>query len=115
MLNILKIDSYRDGGTISIKCIMAVSWKEVTYLEMHRNKEIQICIDGRFGKEPLFWFGYPDKNEQNEISVLIEDQDIIDYIIKKVDEYKARQNHKLDRIINYRENIRDWKIKNILE
>ena len=115
MLNILKIDSYRDGGTISIKCMMAVAWKEVPYLEMHRNKEIQICIDGRLGKEPLFWFGYPDKNERNEISELIEDQSIIDYIIKKVEEYKTRQNHKLDSFINYRENIRDWKIKNILE
>ena len=111
MLNILKIDSYRDGGTISIKCIMAVSWKEVPYLEMHRNKEIQICIDGRFGKEPQLWFGYPGKED----SELIKDQSIIDYIIKKVDEYKTRQNHKLDNIINYKENIRDWKIKNILE
>lgn len=115
MLNISKIDMYRDGGTISIKCMMAVAWKEVPYLEMHRNQEVQICIDGRLGKEPLFWFGYPEKNERNEISILIEDQDIIDYIIKKVDEYKTRQNHNLDRIINYRENIRDWKIKNILE
>ena len=111
MLNILKIDSYRDGGTISIKCMMAVAWKEVPYLEMHRNKEIQICIDGRFGKEPLLWFGYPGKED----SELIEDKTIIDYIIKKVEEYKTRQNHKLDSFINYRENIRDWKIKNILE
>ena len=115
MLNISKIDMYRDGGTISIKCMMAIAWKEVPYLEMHRNQEVQICIDGRLGKEPLFWFGYPEKNERNEISILIEDQDIIDYIIKKVDEYKIRQNHKLDKIINYRENIRDCKIKNILE
>ena len=111
MFNILKIDSYRDGGTISIKCMMAVAWIEVTYLEMRRNKEIQICIDGRFGKEPQLWFGYPGKED----SELIEDQSIIDYIIKKVDEYKTRQNHKLDSFINYRENIRDWKIKNILE
>lgn len=111
MLNISNIDSYRDGGTIAIKCVMAVSWKEVAYLEMRRNQEIQISIDGRFGKEPQLWFGYPGRED----SELIEDQSIIDYIIKKVDEYKTRQNHKLDRIINYRENIRDWKIKNILE
>ena len=111
MFNILKIDSYRDGGTISIKCMMAVAWKEVTYLEMRRNKEIQICIDGRFGKEPLLWFGYPGKED----SELIEDKTIIDYIIKKVDEYKTRQNNKLEQFINYAENIRDWKIKNILE
>ena len=111
MLNISKIDSYRDGGTISIKCMVAISWREVNYLEMHRNQEIQISIDGRLGKEPQLWFGYPDR----EGSELIEDQTIIDYIIKKVDEYKTRQNHKLDSFINYRENIRDWKIKNILE
>jgi hypothetical protein len=115
MLNISEIDSYRDGGTISIKCFMAISWKEVPYLEMHRNQEIQICIDRRFGKEPLLWFGYPERYIGNELSVLIEDQSIIDYIIKKVDEYKTRQNNKLDNFINYRENIRDWKIKNILE
>lgn len=115
MLNISKIDCYRDGGTISIFCIMAVGWKEVPYLEMRRNQEIEICIDGRLGKEPLLWFGYPDRCERSEISEIIEDQSIIDYIIKKVDEYKTRQNHKLDKIINYRENIRDWKIKNILE
>ena len=30
-------------------------------------------------------------------------------------EYKKYQNHKLDSFINYRENLRDWKIKNILE
>ena len=111
MLNISKIDSYRDGGTISIKCMVAISWREVNYLEMHRNQEIQISIDGRLGKEPQLWFGYPGKED----SELIEDKTIIDYIIKKVDEYKTRQNNKLDQFINYAENIRDWKIKNILE
>ena len=111
MLNISRIDSYRDGGTISIKCMMAISWREVVYLEIRRNQEIQISIDGRFGKEPQLWFGYPGRED----SELIEDPSIIDYIIKKVDEYKTRQNHKLDQFINYRENIRDWKIKNILE
>lgn len=36
--------------------------------------------------------------------------------ISKIDSYRdTRQNHKLDSFINYRENIRDWKIKNILE
>ena len=111
MLNISKIDSYRDGGTTSIKCQMAISWREVNYLESRINQEIYISIDGRLGKEPKLWFGYPDL----EGSEPIEDQTIIDYIIKKVDEYKTRQNHKLDSFINYRENIRDWKIKNILE
>ena len=121
MLNISNIERYKDGGTISIFCTMAVGWKEVPYLEMRINQEIEICIDGRLGKEPLLWFGYPDrcasvyKGQRSEISEIIEDQSIIDYIIKKVDEYKARQNHKLDSFICYRENIRDWKIKNILE
>ena len=111
MLNISKIDSYRDGGTIGIKCMMAVSWKEVRWLEIRHNREIEICLDGRFGREPKFWFGYPGANGSEPI----EDDTIVDYIIKKVDEYKTRQNYKLDSFINYKENIRDWKIKNILE
>ena len=111
MLNINSISSYRDGGTIAVRCQMAVSWKEVEWLEKRHNGEIAICLDGRFGKVPKFWFGYPESLG----SELIEDQDIIDYIIKKVDEYKTRQNNKLDQFINYTENIRDWKIKNILE
>lgn len=111
MLNISKIDSYRDGGTIGIKCLMAVSWKEVRWLEDRRNREIEICLDGRLGKEPKFWFGYPDADGSEPI----EDETIVDYIIKKMAEYKERQAYKLDQIIGFREAVRDWKIKNILE
>jgi hypothetical protein len=111
MLRISEFQSYRDGGTISMHCMMAVSWMEVPYLEMRRNKEIEICLDFRLGKEPKFWFGYPGKED----SEVIEEQSIIDYIVKKVEEYKKYQNHKLNSFINYRENLRDWKIKNILE
>lgn len=111
MLRIEKISSYRDGGTIGVRCLMAVGWKEVQWLEDRHNREIEICLDGRFGKEPKFWFGYPDA----ERSEPIEDETIIDYIIKKMAEYKERQAYSLDQIIGFRESVRDWKIKNILE
>ncbi len=111
MLRISEFQSYRDGGTIAMHCIMSVSWTEVPYLEARRGKEIEICLDFRFGREPKLWFGYPGDEE----SVPIEDQSIIDYIIKKVEDYKRYQNHKLDSFIDYRENLRDWKIKNVLE
>lgn len=111
MLNISKIGMYRDGGTISMKCVMAISWTRVPYLEERRNQEIELCIDGRLGRTPEFWLGYPGKED----SVPIQDPTIIDYIIKKAGEYKARQNQRLDQFINFRENVRDWKIKNILE
>jgi hypothetical protein len=111
MFNISEIHSYRDGGTIGIKCLMAVSWKEVRWLEDRHNREIEICLDGRFGREPKFWFGYPDADGSEPI----EDETIVDYIIKKMAEYKERQAYKLDQIIGFREAVRDWKIKNILE
>jgi hypothetical protein len=111
MLRISEFQSYRDGGTIAMHCMMAVSWMKVPYLERNENKEIEICIDFRFGKEPKFWFGYPGA----EGSETIEEPSIIDYIVKKVEDYKKYQNKKLDSFINYRENLRDWKIKNILE
>jgi hypothetical protein len=111
MLNIKNISSYRDGGTIGVRCQMAVGWKEVEWLEKRRNREIEICLDGRFGKEPKFWFGYPESEESEPI----EDETIVDYIIKKIAEYKEMQARRLDQIIGFRERIRDWKIKNILE
>ena len=111
MLRISEFQSYRDGGTIALHCMMAVSWTEVPYLEARRDKEIEICLDFRFGREPKLWFGYPG----DEGSEPIEDPSIIDYIIKKVEDYKKYQDNKLNSFINYRENLRDWKIKNVLE
>ena len=58
MFNLKKIDTYRDGGTIAIKCVMSVRWKEVKWLEDRQGQEIEICIDGRLGNlPPKFWFG----------------------------------------------------------
>ena len=111
MLNIKSIDHYRDGGTIALKCCMTVRWKRVVWLEDRVGDIIEVCIDGRSGKEPKFWFGYPDSEE----SEIIEDQSIIDYIVDKVAEYKKLQNYRLNGFIHHKENLRDWKINNILE
>ena len=118
MFNLKKIDTYRDGdrfskiGTIAIKCVMSVRWKEVKWLEDRQGQEIEICIDGRLGnKPPKFWFGYPGKEDSEPI----EDEDIIDYIIDKVTEYKKYQDYKLNKVINFKSELRDWKLNNLLE
>lgn len=104
-------DVDRDGGTISLKCVMSVRWKEVKWLEDRQGEVIEICIDGRFGKEPKFWFGYPDKEE----SEIIDDEEVINYIIDKVAEWKKYQDYKIDNIINHKQKLRDWKINNLLD
>ena len=106
-----RIDTYRDGGTICVKCRMAISWREVAWLEGKDKNEIEICVDGRIGQKPMLWFGYPGA----EGSEPIEDEDIIDYVIKKMAEHRDRQAYKMNRVIGLRENLRDWKIQNILE
>ena len=53
MFNLKKIDTYKDGGTIAINCVMSVRWKEVKWLEDRQGEVIEICIDGRFGKDTL--------------------------------------------------------------
>lgn len=111
MLVIQKINRYRDGGTTGITCRMAVVWKNIDWLETRNNKDIEICVDRRFGQEPAFWFGYPG----NEGSEKIEDETVIDYIIKKVTEYKERQINHLDEFIEIRENIRNWRIDKTLK
>ena len=110
MFNLKNIDNYRDGGTIAIKCVMSVRWKEVKWLE-DRQGELEICIDGRFGKEPKFWFEYPE----SEDSEIIEDETIIDYITSKVQEYKKYQDYKLNYVINFKQELRDWKLNNLLD
>ena len=111
MFSLKKIDNYRDGGTIGIKCVMSVRWKEVKWLEDRQGEVIEICIDGRFDKEPKFWFGYPE----SESSEIIEDETIIDYITSKVQEYKKYQDYKLNYVINFKQELRDWKINNLLD
>ena len=112
MLNIKRFDSYRDGGTISLKCNIGGSqWSK--YLSDHHlnNDEYEICLDGRNGKEPKIWLGYPDSDG----SQLIEEKELIDDIIKKIESFKNVQNHRMDQFINFEANVRDWKIKNILK
>lgn len=112
MLNIKRFDSYRDGGTIALKCNLGGSqWSK--YLSDHHlnSDEHQICLDGRIGKEPKIWLGYPGEDG----SQLIEEKELIDDIISKVESFKITQNYKMDQFINFEANVRDWKIKNILK
>ena len=63
MLLIEKIDSYRDGGTVSMKCrIGGPVWKfyfesigknfpAADILGERARPEVEICMDGRFGKK----------------------------------------------------------------
>lgn len=112
MLNIKSFDSYRDGGTISLRCnIGGPQWSK--YLSEHHlnSDEHEICLDGRMYKEPKIWLGYPGSDG----SKLIEEKELIDDIINKVESFKNVQNHRMNKFIDFKENVRDWKIKNILE
>ncbi len=118
MLLIDKFSSYRDGGTVAMKCrIGGPVWKfyfesiekhfpTTDILGVHARPEVEICMDERFDKKPTIWLGYPDKDG----SFIIEDESIINMIIEKVKEHKKLTNHKMDNFINYKENLRDWKI-----
>jgi hypothetical protein len=110
MLIIEKTTTYRDGGTVGIECRMVIPWTKVEWLEGTENRTIQLCVDRRFGQEPAIWFGYPG----SEGSERIEDETIIDYIIKKVAQHKERQAYKLDQFIEIRENIRNFRIDKTL-
>ena len=115
MLNIKSFDSYRDGGTISLRCnIGGPQWSK--YLRSNNNQDLpyheyEICLDGRFDKEPKIWLGYPDSDG----SQLIEDRELIDDIINKIESFKNIQNHRMNKFIDFDSNVMDWKIKNILE
>jgi hypothetical protein len=110
MLLIDKFNSYRDGGTVEMKCrIGGPIWRfYFDAIGKHHllGGEAEICMDGRLGRKPTIWLGYPDKDG----SFIIEDEKIIDMIIEKVKEHKRITNHQMDSFINYKENVRDWKI-----
>jgi hypothetical protein len=118
MLLIDKFNSYRDGGTIEMKCRIGGPIWQFYFESIGKHNllgdEVEICIDGRFGKKPTIWLGYPDKKEHlgrtSQDSFIIEDEKIIDMIIEKVKEHKRLINHNMDRFINYKEDLRDWKI-----
>ena len=112
MLNIKGFQSYRDGGTIALKCnIGGTQWSK--YLSDHHlnSDEHEICLDGRKDKEPKIWLGYPG----SEDSQLIEEKELIDDIISKVESFKKIQNRRMNQFIDFEANVRDWKIKNILK
>ena len=88
MMLIRNIDSYKDGGTISMQ----------VHLTFYPFKyEGEICLDRRIGIENgKFWFGYPEK----EGSMIIEDPKILERIKKGLEDHKKYQNYKLDEMIN---------------
>ncbi len=111
MINIIGFESHRDG-IIFVECTLDRSyWSK--YLSDHHldNDEYDICLDVRFGKEPKIWLGYPDQ----EYSQLIEEKELINNIISKIESFKTTQNYRMDQFINFEANVRDWKIKNILK
>ena len=125
---IKNFNSYRDGGTISVICrIGGPIWQfyfDILNKTNMMGDEVEICIDGRFDKCPTVWIGYPQK----EGSILIEDGEVIKHIISKIEDHKRKflpmqktkefskriENHRMDCFINYEQNLRDWKIKNII-
>lgn len=115
MINIIKFDTYRDGGTISMKCNISFTHNSLRdkYLSDHHlsSDEMEICLDGRFGKEPKIWLGYPG----DEDSKIIDDRALIEDILKKIESYKQNQNYKIDQFLDYDSKVRDWKIKNVLD
>jgi len=48
MLLVDRIDTCRDGGTICVKCRMAISWREVAWLE-GRDKKRENKINSILG------------------------------------------------------------------
>lgn len=103
---------YRDGGTISVKCnIGGPQWSK--YLHDHHmpSDEMLICLDGRSGKEPKIWLGYPDSDG----SQVIVEKELIDDLLKKIESFKQTQNWRIDQFLNFEASVRDWKIKNILD
>jgi hypothetical protein len=120
MLVIKKFDSYRDGGTISMRCnIGGVRWsKYLAEYHLNTNDEYEICLDGRLGKEPKIWLGYPESTQEGGFkheSQIIDDKELISYIIDRIESYKKTQNYRMDQFINFEVNLRDWKIKNITD
>jgi hypothetical protein len=90
MIVIREIDSYKDGGTISVKCIIS----HIPF-NLHFD-EVEICLDKRMrgkGTNKL-WLGYPDKTQ----SEMITDENFIKEFNEKLTEYQEHVNHKINQI-----------------
>jgi hypothetical protein len=56
------------------------------------------------------------KNEEKIIERCLQSVlPIIDYIVSKVEEYKKYQDYKLNKVINFKQELRDWRINNLLD
>lgn len=83
IINIEKITSYRDGGTISI----------IGFIQGFKEREI--CIDKRIGSEcNSVWIGYPDKKN----SIRITDIEFLETLKKSINDY-------VESVKNYQQQI----------
>lgn len=88
MMIIEKIDSYKDGGTISMQ--VQLNFYPFKY-------KGEICLDRRIGIDNgKFWYGYPEKPG----SKIIDNPEILERIKKGLEDHKKYQNYKLDEMIN---------------
>jgi hypothetical protein len=96
MIAIRSIDSYRDGGTLSIKCHFGFTSKDGK-IDI-RTHETEICIDKRMrGKgDGSIWMGYPGK----ETSQKIVNEEMLEYILKRVENHFKWQTTCFESAIN---------------
>ncbi len=95
MLIIKSINSYRDGGSISLDVHLSMYYSD--------NREPlkydgNIVLDRRCGfkeHDNLLWFGYPE----NEGSTIIEDKELREYIKAKIVEYVERYSNQARMVI----------------
>jgi hypothetical protein len=93
MIVIKKIDSYKDGGTIFVECLVTSAGA----LNLHFDV-VEICLDKRMrgkGTNKL-WLGYPGKPD----SEIITDEDFIDKFINVLKDHKKYMNYKIDDILD---------------
>lgn len=90
ILLIERLDRYRDGGTISVKCFRYLG-------QNNTSQELQICLDNRIGSDSKgkLWLGYPGKTDSAEIT----DEGTISHIIEKLKKHKERQQFYIDEVI----------------
>lgn len=87
MVIIRNVDSYKDGGTISLNVV--INFKGFQYTG-------EVCLDKRIGiNDGGFWMGYPGKDGSSKII----DKELLEHIKKSVMDFKKYQNYKLDEVI----------------
>lgn len=90
MLVVKDIFSYKKGEIIEIECFFSMPEKG---MDTHFCSEI--CIERT--KEGIFvWYGYPHGNHSKRV----EDREVIEYIRKKIVEYKIKKDEVISELID---------------